>query len=319
VTGAYRRAFGLAARTAHIGVPVAVLYAVFAGLGSVAILSLAEAAAAADEQTVHTWGQATGAVAAFLAIYTIIQFGKRARVSRASWFPSLFALPATLVASALMVAGGAGGNQLLVPALLAIAWALACSSIVGASAAIAWVRSGKVAFDGASPDVGAIASEVRRRTLEVSAPHGARVHAVTIGIQVLLPGIFYALQYAFTDMVAVLDPERPALRRSGLLTYGMRGRLFKTFLVWWAVATVVSTVVTFAGEGVLSDPSQWGAKFMEPMLDPMSVSPAVLVATELVWSILTWILTLALLVLYVEREDQVRARAIQKGRNAVRT
>jgi hypothetical protein len=99
----------------------------------------------------------------------------------------------------------------------------------------------------------------------------------------------------------------------------MRGRLFKTFLVWWLVATVVSTVVTFAGEGVLSDPSQWGAAFMEPMLESVAVSPTVLVATELIWAILTWILTLALLVLYVEREEQVRARTVQKGRAAART
>lgn len=319
VVAAYQRAFALASRSAHVGLPAALVYGVCSALGGIAILGLADAAAAADRQTLQTWAQVTGGAAAFLLLYTAIQFGKRDRVSRASWFPSLLALPIALVAGALMVAGGAGANQLLVPALLGISWALAFSSIAGASAAIAWCRSGRIAMDDQPVSFGNVSSEVRRRTLEVSAPHGARVHAVTIGMQVLLPGIFYALQYAFTDMIAVLDPEKPALRRSGLLTFGMRSRLFRTFLPWWFVSTAISTVVAFAADGVLTNPGAWPASFMAPMLDPSSVQPSVLFAQEVIWAITSWILTLALLVLYVEREEQVRARAVQKGRSATGT
>jgi hypothetical protein len=43
--------------------PAALVYAVLAGLGGVAIMGLADAAAATDHDTVRTWGQATGAVA----------------------------------------------------------------------------------------------------------------------------------------------------------------------------------------------------------------------------------------------------------------
>jgi hypothetical protein len=314
VAAAYLQAFALASRTVHVGLPAALAYAVLSALGGIAILGLADVSKTADRATIQTWTQIAGGLAAFLALYTVIQFGKRDRVSRTSWFPSLLAAPTALVAAALAVAGGAGGNQLLVPALLGIAWGLAFASIAGASTAIAWCRSGRRAMDHEPVGWGEISSEVGRRTLEVSAPHGARVHAVTIGMQIVVPGIFYALQFAFTDMIAVLDPERPALRRSGQLTYGMRSRLFRTFLPWFFVSTLLSTLVAFAADGVLGKPGEWPAEFMTPMLDPSAVQPSVLFAQEVIWAITSWILTLALLVLYVEREDQVRARQVKKGR-----
>jgi hypothetical protein len=49
---------------------------------------------------------------------------------------------------------------------------------------------------------------------------------------------------------------------------------------------------------------------------PSAVSPTIGVIEEMIWGLTTWILTLGLLELYVEREAQVRARAALKGRGA---
>jgi hypothetical protein len=70
-----------------------------------------------------------------------------------------------------------------------------------------------------------------------------------------------------------------------------------------------------AWEGVF-EPAAILQKWGELLFDPSAISPAAGVVSEVVWWITTWILTLALLELYVEREEQVRARSVLKGRGA---
>jgi hypothetical protein len=215
-----------------------------------------------------------------------------------------------------------------------------------------------------------VLQQARSRWIEVAGPHGARVQAVSVGMQLVLPGIFYALQLAFTDMIAVLHPERPALRRSGQLTTGMRGRLFRMMFGWWLAGMVLSVGTTFTiealtppvpfeqvdtnGDNVISadeaegvpavesrlrsmDKDRDGAlsaaeyqawledpahdvttiegastRFFEMVFDPTSVGALENIVSEVIWAVLAWLLTLALLVLYVEREDQVKAKRALK-------
>jgi hypothetical protein len=181
-------------------------------------------------------------------------------------------------------------------------------SFVGALTALIWVKAGKETLDGKPVSFGAILEDARARWLDVAAPHGGRVTAVTVGIQFILPGIFYALQYAFVDMVAVLDPEKPALRRAGQLSYGMRGRLFRLLLGWTLLTYVIGFAVALPLEGV-RDMAGAIEKSQELFLDPSSWHFAAYVTNEVLWAVSTWMSTLSLLWLYVEREDQVRARA----------
>jgi hypothetical protein len=298
---------------APIGLAAAVIYGLVSGLVGYSVLQVAIGVKETDPAMVDLWGNVALFVGAITSLYAIIQFTKRDRVSRASWWPALFAVPALLLAIAFSLETSGQSRQLgpVVLSLFLNAWTLLWASFGGAAAAIFWVRSGHGAIEGKPAGVGQLLDEVRTRLLDVAGPHGARVHAVTIGMQFLLPGIFYALQLAFTDMIAVLDPDRPVLRRAGQLSTGMRGRLFRLLFVWWLLGTLLTMGVSMPLEGVTTFEGVL-EKFQELMLDPSSASRLTLVVQEILWAVCTWVLTLALLVLYLEREGQVRAKMALK-------
>ncbi len=304
VVPALGKALRLAGRTAATGLPLAALYAIGSGLGVYYLAGLPEKVTALDPATRDLISQIGVGLSAFLLIYTAVQFSKRDTATRASWVPSLFAAPAALFTGGMMLSTSEQAAQLapVLKTLFFIPWTLVWASIAGAAVAVGWVRAGHGALVDRPVAPGAVLDEVRRRTLEVSGPHGGRVHAVTIGMQVLVPGIFYALQLAFTDMVAVLDPDRPALGRSGLLTYGMRGRLFRLFVVWIVVSVVVASGLAIAMSGGDTAP------LFGSMVDPQALPLPSFLVMDGVWALTTWVLELALVVLYVEREGQVRAK-----------
>lgn len=68
-------------------------------------------------------------------------------------------------------------------------------------------------------------------------PHTKALGIILLGNIVLVPGIWFALQYAFVDAIATLDSEeKDPLARSKRLTFGRRGSIFRSFLifgVWW--------------------------------------------------------------------------------------
>ncbi|MBA2321156.1 MAG: hypothetical protein H0V89_08370, partial [Deltaproteobacteria bacterium] len=229
--GALGAAVPLMARTAAVGLPLALAFAVIGGLvGRWVVWQLGTIEnmdpAARDTLTTTLWG-----ILAFLGLYTGIQLTKTATASRLSWLPSLFFAPLLIVALVVTFVEQAKlGMGLALMVFLQQAWTMWWMSFGGAATAIGWVRSADHVAAGRDLPTGDVYAEVARRTLEVAGPHGARVQGVAIGMQVVVPGILYWLQLAFTDMIAVLDPEKGALSGSGKLTYGMRGRLFKLLL-----------------------------------------------------------------------------------------
>lgn len=303
----------LAARTAGTGLPVVIVYSLVSGLVGYEVLQLAIGARDAAPATIELWSQIAFGLGGFTALYGVLQFAKRHTVTRVSWWPALFAVPLLLVGFGFMVIGSEQARQLgpVVLSLFLMAWSILWMSFGGAAASLVWIRAGHSAIRGIPTDAGALFSEAGSRLVEVAGPHGARIHAQTIGMQLLLPGIFYALQLAFTDMIAVLDPERPALRRSGQLTFGMRGRLFRMMIVWWLFGTLLSMVIAMPLEGVTTLDLAL-EKAQELFLDPSAPSRLTYVVQELIWTLLTWVLQLALLVMYLEREEQVRAKKALK-------
>lgn len=295
----------LAGRTAGVGGGTAIAYALVGSLLGWPIIGVGNSMLELDPEAASLGAQVSGGIAMFLALYVGIQITKRKTASLASWAPGLLAIPAVLVAVAfaMVSSGQASGMQPFIPALCQLAWVLVWASFGGAAAAIVWVRSGDAASRGEPVSAAQIVAEVPRRTLEIAAPHGARVQIVSVGFQVILPGIFYALQYAFVDMVAVLDPKRSALRRSGQLTWGMRGRLFRMFLIYWAITSALALGIALALDG-----GSVSQRLTEMVMNPTGFPLPVLVAQELVWALASWVLTLAMLVLYQEREAQVRAK-----------
>lgn len=304
-TGAFQalsKAFALAGPTAAVGLVASAVYAFVSTVGFQAVGAGFVWMTQQSDATLGSIAQGLLGLGGLLGLYTVIQFMKRQTATRVSWFPSLFALPVVVLAGGFMLAGSEQGRQ-LGPAmiqLLIIPWTLLLYSIGGAATAIAWVRAGDEASQGRPVDTGAVFSEVGARLVEISGPHGARQHAVSIGLQILVPGIFYALQLAFVDMVAVLDPERPSLKRSGDLTWGMRGRIFRVFAMWFVV-----TAAVVGGLEVALDGSQ---AVTMAFVDPRELSIHTYFLTEFLTAVTSWVLTLALLVLYQEREAQVAAK-----------
>lgn len=307
----------LALRT-PIGLVAALAYGIIGGLVGHSVVQAGIGVREAAPAMTELWGQVTLAIGALASIYGLVHFSKRDKVSRASWWPALFAAPALLLGAAFQLEHSGQGRQLgpLVLSMFLTSWSLVWMSFGGAACAIVWVRAGHGVIEGESTGAGEIIDEIRTRLLDVAGPHSARVHAVTIGMQFLLPGIFYALQLAFTDMIAVLDPERPVLQRAGQLSTGMRGRLFRLMLLWWVIGTVVTLGISMPLEGVRTMDAAL-EKLQELFLDPAAPSQLTVVVTECVWAVFSWVLTLSLLVLYLEREGQVRAKvALKKLRAA---
>jgi hypothetical protein len=176
------------------------------------------------------------------------------------------------------------------------AWGIIWQSVGGAVLAIVWIRLAQGARDGRRVGLGELLGELRLRTLDVAGAHGARVHAVLVGMQVLVPGIFYALQLAFTDMVAVLYPNRRALKGSGELTWGIRGRLFKVFAIWLFISFGLSI-----GVGILMESAE---VMQEAFLDLRAMSLTGVIVQELIWVCTTWNLELALLAIFWERVER---------------
>ena len=135
------------------------------------------------------------------------------------------------------------------------------------------------------------------RLADVAGAHGARVHAVLVGMQVLIPGIFYALQLAFTDMVAVLHPDRPALAGSGQLSWGIRRRLFKVFAIWLVMSFTLSV-----GGGLLVESAE---VMQEAFLDLRAMSLVGVLVQDVIWILTTWWLEMALLVIFWERVERL--------------
>ena len=205
------------------------------GLGALVVYSAISAAGAgmakefsieligSEPDVYSAWAFLLLLVSALLALYTLIQFVKRDRVTRASWIPSLFLVASLAMYGAMSLGpsmGGTNNTQLapLVPTLVMIAWDLVWESFGGAALVFIWLSCAHAGMNGRELVPSDLFADLRRRWLDVAAVHGAKFHAVQIGMQVVIPGIFYALSLAFADMIVVLDPERPALKRSAQLT-----------------------------------------------------------------------------------------------------
>lgn len=307
----------LAFKTASVGLPLSVLFAVSWSLGGRYALQGMEWCSPAPDATiaeiqeladnVELAGQVLTGVAGFLFIYTLIQYRKRATASRSSWFPSLALLPIIMIAGALTLHTNGMGREMgpVMMMLFQQSWYLWWTSVAGAAVAIGWVLSGESARKGEAFSTGEIIGQIGSRTLDVAAAHGGVKHAVTVGIQVLIPGIYYAIQFAYVDMVAVLDPERPSLRRSADLTWGHRARIFKLLLIWFLVTFTLVYGIGFALE-------PW-EDMSASMFDPRVIDLPTVILQDLASVLTSWVLTLALLLMYNERIEREAARKAEKA------
>lgn len=291
--GAYRQAAGLLPKTAAVGVLGAVLATVLVGwVGDVVVDALV--AIAGDERRGPA-GQGAVIVFGALSLYVALQFGKRDRASRTSWIPALFWLPSGLLALGLTLTNLAEqglGAVLLI--LFELSWMLSMGGIVGGAVAALWIVAGHRAERGDGAGAGATWSEAKTVLGGVMVAWTTRLQIVQIGMQVVIPGIWYAISFAFSDIVAALRPERAMLAGSTDLTRGIRGKIFKMLLFWAVVTTLLASVPTLVLLG--------GDTAVAAMFDPTLVPRHVIVLQDVGWWLTSWWTTLAMLVVFLERD-----------------
>lgn len=312
-TGAWsalQQGLKLAQQTMGPGLAALVVYAAGSALGGSMAGQWGELLVSRPPSEESAFQTITLGVVMFLGVYAAIQLAKREQVTRASWWPVLFLTPLLT----LFGAHAAVGSQLppqIVPGLAMIGWDLLWESFGGAAAVFVWIVAANATLDGQSASLGDVVADLRKRLLDMAVVHGAKVHAVTIGLQLIVPGIFYALSLAYADQIVALDPERPALRRSSQLTYGMRGRLFRLLAVVFLVTFPLAFLSWLAVDGV-PESGVFG-RLTELVMAPAAASGPALFVQRLVGGAGAWVTAGAMLVLYREREAQVRAkRALQK-------
>lgn len=292
----------LMGRTASVGLPLALIYGIVMAVGADRAVRLLDWGKTADPGLVSGLADGFSVLAVILLVYTGLQYSKRARASRISWVPSLFLLPSVLMAAGFRFFDAGNQSQLQLVLILAfsMAWSAVWMSFGGAGFIAGITTAAEQARKGEPVDTGAAFSAVGSRMLDVAGPHGTRVQAIMVGNQVVIPGIFYMLQLAFADTIAVLKPEASALKESGRLTWGMRGRLFKMFLT-----VMLLTLIAQFGAIVLIDGT---GPAMAYFFDPRELSLGGYAASEIVWGLSAWWVQLALLLVYHDRVAYLRAR-----------
>ncbi len=305
---ALQRAVPLLLRTLPVVLPVLLVYAaVGAGIGS-RVISFSESIPTMDPGTRTLWSQIFAVAAGAFGLYTAIQFGKRKTATRTSWIPSLLFVPCLLVAGALsfLTPDMEASFKLVLLSFLFLAWGILWASFAGAGLAVVVTLAVERARKGEPLDGSGILAQVGPRMVDVAGPHGTRVQAVTIGMQVLIPGIFYLLQLAFTDVIAVLEPDSAALQKSAKLTWGMRQRLFKMYLLMVLVFTGLH-VAFLLGCGVE------GANVLAFYIgDPREIGFPLLAGGEIIWGVYTCWVQAALLLLYHDRVRYLEERRAER-------
>lgn len=299
---ALAKALPLMGRTAAVGIPLSLAYGAVMALGVQQAIGLLDWLLVAPEATRELIGQGLAGLTGFLVVYTVIQVTKRRTASRLSWLPSTLMLPAALLAAAFLFFDSLKTGQLQIALLLFLssAWYAVWMTFGGAALMTGVTVAAEQARTGEPVDPGAAFGAVAKRTLDVAAPHGTKVQAIMVGNQILIPGIFYMLQLAFADTIAVLKPEGAALKESGQLTWGMRGRLFKLFLL----VIVFANVVQFGGLWVIDGQ----AAVQAYLFDQRVVSLPALISAETTWGLAAWWIQVALLLVYQDRVAYLRKR-----------
>lgn len=188
-----------------------------------------------------TVSQAIGALALLVGLYTTVQVLKRKTATRASWLPTFLLPPLLLAWGAIQVGApaGSGAEAGMAPLVLSTsAWSLGWMCIAGSALAVLFVSAVQARRAGRPFGLGDAVTRMATRTADVAAVHGGAALAIQVGMQVIIPGIHYALQFAFVDAIAVTDPTVPAFKRSTDLSRGIRRRVFKVYALGFLVGMV---------------------------------------------------------------------------------
>lgn len=240
-------------------------------------------------------------VALVLGGVTLFQLSRRSRASRASWLPSLLLLPVVLVLLGVgyraTTSQGAGPILLM---LVDLAWQLGPVSIGAGLVTASWIAGARLVESGQPAGPGAVFARAAGTWLDVAATWTWRSQIVQVGAQIVVPGIWFGVSYAFADLVAATHPEERALAGSAERVQGARGRVFKLLVVWFLVGSLLQGLVAVS----LAGP----AAAWEAMLDPRALPAHVAFLGDVGTWFASWWALHATWRVYAERDALLLAR-----------
>ena len=301
--GAYAQALSWIRPTVGLGLGVAVAGAALVGVGGDLFV---DAVLGADDGLRGRVAEAAAVLAGLLGLYTFVQFLKQRTVSRASWLPSLLLVPALLLTASLSLGSAAAqGMGAMVVVLIDMAWMLSVGALAGGAASAVWILAADLGRSGEPPATGGVLGAARQVLGDTMVAYGARMQIVQIGAQVVIPGIWYAVSFAFSDVIAAVDPARPVFKGSSQLARGVRGKLFKILTLGF-VGSLVSMLVVYL-------PFLGAEEIAAAMFDPTVVPTHVVFLEQLVWWLWGWWTTVAMLVLFRERDALLQAKLAREA------
>lgn len=242
--------------------------------------------------------EALSVVVLMLGLYTLAQMARSSTVSRGSWWPSTLLLPAILLRAFESLRGQPlQGLEVLVSAMPDMALMMMLNATLLPLLVAVWVLS--VARGEGGPPWG----ELPRAWWNVAPVYAGRDQIVELGAQVVVPGVWFSISYAFADLIALVRPERPAFAASSALTSGIRNKLFKMLAIW----LLMTLVAQFAVASVFHSPAEVGSLALTPHL----LSPWARAGGDLVSVLFTWWAVVAMLTVFEERDALLQARQAQ--------
>ena len=238
--------------------------------------------------------QASVGLTGALVLYTILQIGKRRSVTRKSWVPALFLLPVGFLALLISMGTALGPVALM---LQSTAWDLVWEIFGGSLLSLFWVCWAFDIHEGKKPSYASALSRMKGRWLGVAAAYGGVTLSVWAGLQVVIPGIYYAISYAMVDICVLDDPKSRAFARSTQMVSGIRRRVFKVFVIVLLVGITAQfiSVVSIDGVGVLG----------QALSDPGAMSWRATVPGDLVSVTLWGVIKFAFVDLYLDRKARL--------------
>lgn len=275
-------------------------------LGSLVPAEVSGAAAGPDAGALE---QGLTVLIGFVGLYTSVQYGKRARASRGSWWLSLLLLPAILMWAAVRFQGQKGQLGVLLANLPHDAANLFVAPVFGGVLVSLWVGAAQRKPDGSWPSASEAWAVARARWWDVGVIWGGRAQATWLGMQVLILGIWFAVSYALADLLAVNRASEPSFTRSTELVRGQRSRVFKVLTVWFYLAVVAlrtAVLVPFVGLDVV----------FNSLMVPQLLSSELQGAVSIVGWLTSWVCAMAMLVVLEDREAVLAARKAAEGSDA---
>jgi len=265
------------------GLPVVAGIGVLAGVGADYLLRFL-VALSADPTRAVAWAEGLQLVAGALGLYAAVYALRvmRGVAKRSDGLPLLFLAPTlALLASLSMQALSGGGMGIFLLVFLDSAVQMGWMAPLAGAAVylqLKWLETEEGAERGSMADVITV--------------YGFRFLIVSLGMQILLPGIWFAIAYAYSALLAFYAPTENAFWGSMAATQGYRNRILKLLAVWAVGGTLLSGVLQFValGEGAT-------ATLFDPTLLPTWVSGV----DAAIWFLNSWWCLYALRHLYLEQ------------------